>query len=216
MAKNALIPPLVRNDIVRYIQRNCKRAQEGFIFSNQDEDTVTGDFLGKLSFTNWHNINGGGKDWRWKINYRKFRGRGPGAFENVIGADGIIQIVLNDRSSREFKRKGLLFQAKMSPLYFDNNIIAQANLMENIAPGNSAMFIYSSSGYQFQLSKDYLSRSTERIQICEALIQFVSCKYGAEGLYFDYDSELLKLADGSEMTTTSPKDSMEVEIETTE
>ena len=42
-----------------------------------------------------------GHEWRWKVNYKKFRGRGKGAFEKRIGADGIVQIevVKNDRAS---------------------------------------------------------------------------------------------------------------------
>ena len=46
-------------------------------------------------------INNDGHEWRWNVNYKKFRGRGKEAFEKRIGADGIVQIegVKHDRAA---------------------------------------------------------------------------------------------------------------------
>jgi hypothetical protein len=30
--------------------------------------------------------------WTWSIDYTKFRGRGPGAAEKALGADGILEM----------------------------------------------------------------------------------------------------------------------------
>jgi hypothetical protein len=48
--------------------------------------------------------------WIWRIDYHKFRGRGPKALENVVGADGIVQFGV-DGVQQNFV-KSSLFQAK--------------------------------------------------------------------------------------------------------
>jgi len=50
-------------------------------------------------------------EWQWSINYYKFRGRGAGAPEKYLGADGIFELKL--ASGTRIDSKALLFQAKM-------------------------------------------------------------------------------------------------------
>lgn len=46
------------------------------------------------------------------MDYHKFRGRGPGATENRLGADGLFELTL--RTSEKIEKKSLLFQSKIN------------------------------------------------------------------------------------------------------
>jgi hypothetical protein len=52
-------------------------------------------------------ING---PWKWSIDYKKFRGRGPNATEFFLGADGILELTLDYGGRKD--AKSLLFQSK--------------------------------------------------------------------------------------------------------
>jgi hypothetical protein len=47
--------------------------------------------------------------WTWSIDYTKFRGRGPGATERALGADGILEMRVHTVEGEQ--RKSALFQA---------------------------------------------------------------------------------------------------------
>jgi len=87
------------------------RAEEGFESTEEDEDSITGDFLRALRKGWTEPVIRDEVSWRWRLTTRKFRGRGELATESLIGADGIIQIEVTSPQGITF-RKGLLFQAK--------------------------------------------------------------------------------------------------------
>jgi hypothetical protein len=105
-----LIPSAVFNSIQQHFRRAGEGAASGWERNSEEEDSLTVD-LGRVLCT--HSpvvINVNGQPWRWRVSYKKFRGRGPNPSENEIGADGIIQVEVTLRDETFFK--GVLFQAK--------------------------------------------------------------------------------------------------------
>lgn len=101
------VPRFIIEELKNHILKVCPRAQNGWEFANQDEDTLTGDFLGNLR-TDWHTT----QNYEWRFLYNKIRGRGKGALEKIVGTDGIITIHYQSPSLRESYYKSLVFQAK--------------------------------------------------------------------------------------------------------
>jgi hypothetical protein len=194
-----LIPDPVFVSIQNHLVRVGNHAESGWEGGSADEDTLTGD-LGAQLRTNWTTIKVGRTSWRWRVRYKKFRGKGPGAFETRAGADGIVQAeVLRGKDQVELF-KGLLFQAKKGRLPRSKTVLEQVQKMENIAPGSSAVFEYSSEGYRAVDGRDYLSQpiaQTERGKRTPTPLGsylgdlFLPCKSGLRGMYYDAERELL-------------------------
>src|SRR5687767_12633549 len=96
------IPDFIIRRLSSHILTQCPNAEAGWEFGNQDEDTLTGDFFGNLR-TGWHNSN----DYEWRFHYNKVRGRGPGALESKIGADGIITLHYKNQFTKKDYYKSL-------------------------------------------------------------------------------------------------------------
>jgi hypothetical protein len=114
MARNLYIPQPVLHAIATHIEQAIPRAVDGYLSAHEDEDTLTG-HLGATLRTNTHTIivqdqEQGSGEWKWRIDYTKFRGRGAHAAENYLGADGIFELKLLRGATEQ--TKSLLFQAK--------------------------------------------------------------------------------------------------------
>ena len=114
MRRRIYIPEEVKQSIREHISTAIKSALEGYSSAVEDEDTMTGHLCSKLQvgtrrvLVSEAQISG---KWQWSINYYKFRGRGAGAPEKYLGADGIFELKLT--SGARIDSKSLLFQAKM-------------------------------------------------------------------------------------------------------
>jgi len=117
------IPEPVRAAIVSHIDAAVGRAIGGYLSGNEDEDTLTGQ-LGANLRTGRHVVNANG--WTWSVEYTKFRGRGSGATEKFVGADGIFEIHVRHIEGEQ--RKALLFQAK-NDWHQDTKLVEQALLL---------------------------------------------------------------------------------------
>ncbi len=111
------IPEEVKQDIQRHLSEKYPIALEGFRSANEDEDTLTGDLGATLRIKNQKVFIKSSQDempgdWTWSIDYHKFRGRGPGATEKKLGADGVFELSLKVGSRVE--KKSLLFQSKIN------------------------------------------------------------------------------------------------------
>lgn len=108
------IPRAVLADIAQQLTHAIDNTVAEFDSAWEDEDVVTGHLGGQLTVRNRSvqvtedEING---TWRWSLHYRKFRGRGAGATEKVLGADGIFELTLDGINKTE--TKSILFQSKM-------------------------------------------------------------------------------------------------------
>jgi hypothetical protein len=109
-AMRELIPSPVFDSIRTHLRTVAEGAVTGWEANQDEEDSLTGDLGRLLKTPRTVQINLNGQIWRWCVGYKKFRGRGDGAFEARSGADGIIQIEATLRDVTFFK--GILFQAK--------------------------------------------------------------------------------------------------------
>lgn len=114
MAKNLYIPEIVLQAIATHLSQAIPRAIDGYLSAHEDEDTLTG-HLGATLRTGTQtvfvqNVEMGYGEWKWRIDYAKFRGRGAHAAEHYLGADGIFELVLLRGTTEQ--TKSILFQAK--------------------------------------------------------------------------------------------------------
>lgn len=168
------LPRFIIKELQAHILGVCPRAQNGWEFSNQDEDTITGDFLGNMR-TDWNS----NQNYEWRFGYNKVRGRGKGALEKIVGTDGIITIHYKNQSTGENYYKSLVFQAKKVNNKVDYE---QWDKMKMFFPKGNAIFSYGPNGY-----KSYYDDQSTELSICELLARkFLECKIGIEGLYYDH------------------------------
>ncbi len=154
----------------------CPHAEEGWENSNQDEDTITGDFLGNLRSKGWIELNKFG----YKLTYNKFRGRGSNALESKTGADGIVTIEIEKNNSIRYK--SFVFQAKKIGNY---SLGEQEALMNNHLPDCNVIFRYGPKGYKVENYKEEMS-------ICKFISNvFLKCEFGMEDLRYDHKKNIL-------------------------
>lgn len=172
-----IVPENVKKVLSEYIMKRCNHAENGWENSNQDEDTITGDFLGNLRTSGWitnENI-------RYQFNYKKFRGRGKDALEKRTGADGIITIEIEKDGKVYYK--SFVFQAKKNG---NNSINKQHDLMKKHFPNGNIIFRYGPNGYNIE-------GFNKKLTICAFISdEFLECNYGIEGLRYDSKKENLK------------------------
>jgi hypothetical protein len=167
----------------------------GYWSAAEDEDSLTGDFGATLR-TDFNKLLDPrtGRVWVWRITYRKLRGRGPDATEKLVGADGILQIMV-EHERRVFV-KGLLFQAKNA--WSTDKILRRQ--CSRLSPWGDAavVFDYRPEGYdvytvqQVVLSRGIRSLAGEPRPMASFLADsFVACKEGALGLYYRPSSRQL-------------------------
>src|SRR5436190_19048543 len=116
MPRSLAIPDEGQQAIRARLTDALAQASGAFDSAAEDEDTLTGDLCGALRTPRRRvfvaqsvaEIPG---EWTWSINYYKFRGRGAGAPENKVGADGIFELTVDYGAHSE--TKSLLFQAKV-------------------------------------------------------------------------------------------------------
>jgi hypothetical protein len=156
-----------------------------------DEDSLTGAFSVRLRDA----IRGSTNGVTWDTRVKKLRGRGPGAPEHATGADMIIEVHVRDPEGRLIDSKGLLAQAKKNWQSADAWLLAQAQLMERIAPGASIAVDYN-SGCGAVEAAVVIATSGRRPQglrpVGELLAdEFLPCKIGRLSMFYDETSEVL-------------------------
>lgn len=81
-------------------------AQAGFEDARADEDSLTGALGQELSRRPLMTVFDGMSMYALKTNWKKVRGRGPGAPENLYGLDGIFQLEVLDEFGNVIVKKG--------------------------------------------------------------------------------------------------------------
>ena len=189
-----VIPPLVFEAIQRHIIGHTREAEKGWEAGQDEEDTLTG-HLGASLQRDWSRpIVAGGETWRWRARYKKFRGRGKGAFEKKSGADGIVQVELWQPDTETTVYKSILFQAKKTNGGRDGILVGQVRSMERIAPGGSAVFLYRREGFfgtegaallrDVDAARSHLRDGPDRLGPFLA-DRFLPCSVGLRGMYYD-------------------------------
>jgi len=194
----SIIPDPVFRAISKHLVKAGHRAEDGFESVEEDEDSITGDFLRAIRKAWSKDEIVDRTKWRWRITTRKFRGRGELATEHFIGADGILQIEL-ETPDGDTKRKGLLFQAKKEWRYRDRRLLDQVRLMEDTAPGGSAVFDYSAEAYRGYTPETILIGSGRPVdsdpkRLGEFLAEdFLGCRVGTSDVWYDWERKGLTL-----------------------
>jgi hypothetical protein len=132
--RDLFIPEEVKASIRKHLRNRTEDAiNYGYESASEEEDTLTGDLGASLRTSNQKvevknlEIKSTGT-WKWSINYSKFRGRGHGATEKILGADGIFELTLQIGNITE--KKSIMFQTKKDWDY-DQNVLAQALKLTN-------------------------------------------------------------------------------------
>jgi hypothetical protein len=94
----------------RYLE-GVSNAESFFEDNEDDEDALTGALGQAISMKNSIVHEDGSGTYELKISSKKIRGRGPGAPEKRLGADGIFQIQIF-KDDKSIFSKGLPFQSK--------------------------------------------------------------------------------------------------------
>jgi hypothetical protein len=142
---------------------------------------------------------GDGTRFGYSIYHYKLRGRGTKAPEKECGADGIFQIQVTDSTGRLIRQKGLLFQSKKEWKGKDALLGDQAGKIAE-KPGAGIVIDFGSESYNTCMAKVAAEAQGQRRDIDEKEFsrlaktlgdEFVRCRVGVEGLYYDQDKELL-------------------------
>ena len=187
------IPQAVKESISEHVKTSIPRAIAGFESSSENEDSMTGYLGGVLSIGNQYvDVKDGeirGR-WSWSIKYKKFRSGGPSATENIIGADGVFEVFVNNGFAID--KKSLLFQAKIG-LEGDARLNSQCVKMST---WREAAFVlsYNEDGFFAFLIDDVLKakgdmRLIQNKQNLATILgrNFIECKIGHTNL--DYDAQ---------------------------
>lgn len=191
---NDVIAGPVYEEISEHIREKCHEAEEGWQSANEDEDTLTGDLGATLrrGWTTTHDDEG--NPWKWRVTYKKFRGRGKGAVEKSIGADGILQIEVENSETGAMIDKGLLFQSKKAGTAAPKKLNEQVENMEDLVPSGSAVFEFGPKKYQAYESAPVLEKrghigdvpASAKVRLGDFLAdRFLPCRVGRRGLYYD-------------------------------
>lgn len=170
----------------------------GWESASDEEDALTGDFCGALR-SSWDTVQAADGAWRWRVQYKKFGGRGKNAFEKESGADGIVQVEVHGPAG-DIATKGVLFQAKKASGSSRSDLRDQVRKMEDLAPRGSAVFEFGPNGYRAAASTVILREITNEPRriphphdsIGEYLAeQFLLCVSGLRGMYYDAVRKIL-------------------------
>ncbi len=126
MVNLGYIPRQVKESIQEHIKISVNKCILGYPSAYEKEDTLTGYLFGTLKIREQvvevenDEVNG---TWKWEIDFKTFGGGGKGSSESIIGADGIIELSIQDNYN--LRKKSLLFQAKVDWSGVDNRLYKQ-------------------------------------------------------------------------------------------
>jgi hypothetical protein len=184
--------------IQQHLRSGARRGERGWEAGEEDEDVLTGD-LGSSLRREWsHRVQVDGSSWRWRVTYRKFRGRGRGAAERMLGADGIFQVEIENLRAGVVDLKGILFQAKKNWQSHNSTLVRQIQRMERLSPGATVVFNYTPDAYYAIDGPVVLSAEgnpklvSHPMKLGDYLADsFLPCNTGLRGLYYDSRRRLL-------------------------
>jgi hypothetical protein len=199
------LPKNLSEEIKTKIRENSLKGEKGWKYSNEEEDSLLGHFLGNL-ITDKQYFEQSEKIYEWEISYNKFRGRGKNALESIVGADAIITFEIIDNISNNKTVKSILFQAKKEGN--SSGLKKQKDLMNKFAKGGNFIFTCGPNGYFAQDNID-----DEKVRIGNFLAdQFVACTIGIQGMF--YDDKKKELITKNKIKTDYPiVDEIVIEVE---
>jgi hypothetical protein len=197
MRRPTFIPESVKKSIQSHIRKAIAKARHLHKSGQEEEDALTGHLGAFLTTQRTRRVRVDGRTWTWSIGYSKLRGRGPGATEKVIGADGIIEFSIRDIEQNFIK--SALFQAKR-----DNQSL-QRLFAQTIAlsPFREAAFIihygnqsYTAADWGKAFKQSLGLPRPDEVPLDEFLTDsFIGCAIGDSELHYDRDRRILRWRD---------------------
>lgn len=189
MAQPIYIPGHVKQAIVQHIDKAISKAVAAYGSAAEEEDALTGQ-LGFALRTSERMADG----WTWSIDYTKFRGRGPGATEKALGADGILEMRVQTVEGEQ--RKAALFQAK-NAWKSDGKLLEQALLLSNWREAAFVLNFTPTAIETFAIDDVVRSRGLRsRVTRTHSFTQFIAdtffpCTVGNPDLVYDQERKVL-------------------------
>jgi hypothetical protein len=190
-----LLPPEFLRLIRDRIKAGVVDAENLFHLNQDEEDSITGALAQAISTKAEMAFDGPDGSFGFKIESYKIRGRGIGAPEKHLGADGILQISVSTDGHKVFS-KGLPFQAKKFGGFKNADVLSQASdLLRTTETG--VVIRYSDEGYTAMDVRNMVEvRETDGTQVRVfppklATVfgdSFLDCEIGRVGLSFDRES----------------------------
>lgn len=198
----ANLPREVYEVVSQHLRTSARRAHRNWEINQAHEDSLTGAAFADFTTRRTRRIYVGKGEWRWRVKAYKFGSGGKGSQERRMGADGIVEIEVLHRATGNLERKSLLVQAKKQWAGRDNRLLDQVKQMEALASGSSAAIDYSPGGYVAVEGRDIVTSDGNRNLLAPGAImplgdfladQFLACRVGVNGLYYDPRRKLLNL-----------------------
>jgi len=187
-----LLPPEFLRLIRDRIKAGVSDAEALFHLNQDEEDSITGALAQAISTPHELAFNSPEGAFNYKIESYKIRGRGQGAPEKFLGADGILQISVSKNGDEVFS-KGLPFQSKKFGGFRNKRVVSQArDLFETTKTG--VVIRYSDKGYTAidvrKLVEAYQPDEKRTRQFAPKLSSvfgdfFLDCEIGRVGLSYD-------------------------------
>ena len=200
-----LLPDAVLGEIASQYRRASVEAVEDYPAQQADEDGLTGALGSVLR----RGVRGmaihDGVQYEWHTQLVRVRGRGPGAPENALGADAVLQIEVRNAAGQLVRVKALPVQAKKGWTGADARLAAQAETML-AGCGAGIVVDYRPGSYMAANGPDVLAAGGNRNKLKANQArplgdlladEFVPCKLGAIGTRYDPEQEELVRADGT-------------------
>jgi hypothetical protein len=194
-----LLPVSVVNSIRDRFYAGITAAELRFRFNSADEDALTGALAQALIEPETMLVRTEQGVFGWRATSHKLRGRGRGAPESRIGADGIFQLEVFNMEGELILKKGLLFQSKVDWTGTDQRLLGQARMLL-LQSESSIVIDYTKDGYQAIPASEVVAAGGNRRQIAtgsnkelsEVLgDEFVGCLVGDQGMFWDSERERL-------------------------
>jgi len=190
MVRQIYIPKQVKDSIQKHITESIIKGLKAYESAFEDEDVLTGHLFGLMKIEDQsvviNDVEIGGT-WKWTIDYKKFGGRGKGATESILGADGIFELSLF-RDNEEIK-KSLLFQSKLDWVNKDQKLYLQCSKLATWL-GAAIVINYTQNEIETFPVDEVLANQGRRPSEMKPLDQvlggdFINCYIGDTDLKYD-------------------------------
>ena len=162
-----------------------------------DEDSVTGALGGTFD----HIVRGQfiieNRRYTWSTKTKKMRGRGHKAPEKLYGADGIMEIEVNDAMGNSLARKLVPFQSKKEGRTDRESLANQARRLAQF-PGDGLIVVYGPRKYVAMRASTVAEYRgvlhgipQEEVHTLGDVLagDFLTCRIGSSSLYYDTSTE---------------------------
>ena len=195
------VPERVRADMRERMESRIVKTISEFESASEDEDVLTG-HLGANLTTHARQVYVPSPElpgyWTWSLRHRKFRGRGPGATEKKLGADGVIELTLDSPSGS--RSKSMLFQSKMEGSSGARGLVEQCAKLSTWREA-AAVFSYGKHGFQALTLDATLAAKGDLVRAKGAALSeflaetFVGCEVGDTELRYHVEEKMLTWID---------------------